>query len=106
MFMYVIFVFGSIRPELGWNKQYASVSGLGSSRYAKYGYGLIMNGPPFSDRNCSIGFMNGDRSEWNAPDDGGSDADMTAMEWTVETLMPELGGTAAWRFCMAGRSCG
>ena len=67
---------------------------------------MIMKGPPFCAKNCSVGFKYGAKSACNAPADGGSEAESTAMEWTVEILMLELGGRAAWRFCMAGRSWG
>lgn len=55
-----------------------------------------------------MGFRDGRRLAPNTAEEGGSDCDSTAIEWTVEILMPPLPPAAAEiadrRFCIAGRS--
>ena len=86
MFMYLIPLAESTLPALGWNKQNASVSGLGSLWYAKKGYGLIIKGEPVAFWNCSNAFIVSPNPELKLPDDGGSELANTAIECTVETL--------------------
>lgn len=107
MFMYLIFVLGSNRPSLGWNRQKARVSGLVSLRYAKYGYGLIAKGEPVALLNPNNPFMTSPKLGSKHPEDGGSDCFSTAMEWTVETLIfppKDAEFRAFWTFCIAGTS--
>lgn len=73
MFMYLIPVPESTRPELGWNRQNASVSGLGSLWYAKKGYGFIIKGEPFALWNCNKALKVSTKPALKLPDEGGSD---------------------------------
>lgn len=108
MLVYLILDPESTRPEFGWNKQKARVSGLGSLRYAKYGYGLMAKGEPVALLKLNNPFSRSAMLGSKLPEDGGSDCRRTAMEWTVDTLIFPANpaeSRAFWRFCIAGRSC-
>lgn len=108
MFVYLILLPESTRPELGWNRQKASVSGLGSLWYAKKGYGLMAKGEPVFLWNSNKPLIVSEVAGLKAPEEGGSDWVNTAMECTVETLIfppSDAALRAFWTFCIAGKSC-